>query len=124
MTADEAKAFLALGIHRDHRMKKDAPANPFADRAKPAIPAFAGLEVDLAGVLDRKNMSARRGNNRAFAPPRHQSLHSHSGIGEKPVKPHFRTALTRRQATDANATGMHNPLEERRPPLSRRRSSN
>src|ERR1700752_3046351 len=95
-----------------------------ADLAEPAPALRRGIEVDLAGVLDRQHMAARYCRNRAFAPAFDDALRRHLGIAEKAVEPHLQRTVTFGEAPQANILARNHAFDERRPPLSRRQSPN
>src|SRR5438552_16712355 len=69
-------------------------------------------------------MAAFRRGHRAFAPALDHACGRHLGIAEKAVEPHFPGADTPGQPPQADILARNHAFDERRPPLSRRRSPN
>ncbi|WP_246757015.1 hypothetical protein, partial [Bradyrhizobium neotropicale] len=69
-------------------------------------------------------MAARNRRNRAFAPAFDNTLRCHLGVAEKAVEPHLQRAVTLGKPPQANILARNHAFDERRPPLSRRRSPN
>src|SRR5258707_5056429 len=95
-----------------------------ADLPEPAPASCRGCEVDFAGVLDRQHMAAFCRRHRAFAPAFDHACGRHLGIAEKAVEPHFLGAVAFSQSPQADIIARNHAFDERRPPLSRRRSPN
>ena len=58
LTAQKSEASAVIRINRQHRMQQHAVIVALADLPEPAPALWLGVEVDLAGVLDRQNMAA------------------------------------------------------------------
>src|SRR5712671_1683413 len=124
LTAQQAKTAAVLGVHRQHRVQQHPVAVALADLSEPAPASCRGCEVDFAGVLDRQYMAAFCRRHRAFAPAFDDTGRCHLGIAEKAVEPHFPAAIAFCQSPQADITARNHAFDERRPPLSRRRSPN
>src|SRR5437667_173184 len=124
LAAQQTKTAAAFGIHRQHRVQQHPAAVALTYYPKPA-PAFcSGGKIDFAGVLDRQHMAAFRRGHRAFAPALDHACGRHLGIAEKAVEPHFPGADAPGQPPQADILARDHAFDERRPPLSRRRSPN
>src|SRR5882757_8765949 len=100
-----------------------------ADFAQSAPALFRRIEVDLAGVLNRQNMTAGDRRNCAFSPAFDDPLGCHLVIAEKAVEPHLDRAVSLGavslgETPQAYVLARDHASDKRRPPLSRRRSPN
>src|SRR3954471_2933200 len=92
--------------------------------SEPAPALCRGCEVDLTGILDRQHMTAFRRSSRTLAPAFDDVFDGHLGIAEKAVEAHLPGANPSCQPPQADVLARNHAFEQRRPPLSRRRSPN
>ena len=119
----QAEAAAAVRVNRHHGMQQQAP--PAALGFTQSAPASRyGVEIDLAGVLDRQHMPASRRHGGLITPPLDQPINGHARICEKSPKPNLQRPLPIPQLTHANYRARNHALEKHRPLLSRRRSPN
>lgn len=81
-------------------------------------------EIDLAGILDRQHMPARRRKPGLLAPAGKQRFQSHLLVSQKAAIPDDLRTMAMRCPPPARTGARNHSLEKRRPPLSRRRSPN
>lgn len=93
LSGQKTEATAVIGVHRQQWVQQHAVVITFADLAKPASAFRCGVEVNLAGILDRQHMTALDCGDRAFAPAFDQSLGRHLVITEKAVEPYFNRPL-------------------------------
>ena len=124
LTAQQAKAAAALGIHRQHRVQQHPVGVAVANLAEPAPALCRRGKIDPAGILDRQHMAAFSRGDRALAPAFDHPGGRHLGIAEKAVEPHFPGTDASCQPPQADILARDHAFDERRPPLSRRRSPN
>ena len=102
-------------------MQQHAAADSFADLPKTAPALRRGSEVEFAGVLHRQNMPAASRRRSLLAPALDQPSNRHLRIGKKAAKTNF-VRSPAGQPANADMLARNHALEQRRPPLSRRRS--
>ena len=124
LAGDQPQAGVALGIQRQHRMQQQAAADALANLTQPAPSLGGGLKIDLTRVLDRQHMPAGRRNPGPFAPAREQCAQCHLLVGEKPIILDDLRTMSPRRPPQTGACTRDHAFEQRRPPLSRRRSPN
>ncbi|MEY9143084.1 hypothetical protein ABIF00_001068 [Bradyrhizobium elkanii] len=124
LPTQKSKTAAIVGIHGQQRMQQHAVVIALADFAEPAPALRRGVEVDLAGVLDRQHMAALYRGNRAVAPAFDDPLRRHLVVAEKAVEPHLQRTITPGKPPQADRLARNHAFDERRPPLSRRRSPN
>ncbi|MGL3105293.1 hypothetical protein [Bradyrhizobium sp. BR 1432] len=124
LPAQKSKTVAVIGIHSQQRMQQHAVVIAFADFSEPAPALRCGVEVDLAGVLDGQHVAALYRSDRAFAPAFDDPLHRHLVMAKKAVEPHFQRAVPPGELPKADSFAHNHAFDERRPPLSRRRSPN
>jgi hypothetical protein len=88
--ADQSKAVLGDGIHRDHRMQDDPAADSFADCAQTAGVGVARAEIDVARVLNGQNVPPRDGGSGFFAPSGDDAFDRHTRIAKQSAKSDFK----------------------------------
>ena len=108
---DEAEHRAPIGVHRDHRMKRQAEA-------------FL-VHPQRRGVLNGKHVPAGDLGAGARPGPSHHLLDRHLGIVQKPGNPHLASAVAPKPPhADALAAMRDKPLIQKHPPFSRRSSPN
>ena len=124
LAVQQAKAAAALGVGCQHRVQQYPTAIAVTDLSEPP-PAFGSRsKIDFAGILDRQHMAAFNCGYRALAPALDQAPGRHPDIAKKAVELHFPGADAFGQPPQANILARDHAFDERRPPLSRRRSPN
>src|SRR5260221_616916 len=112
------------GIDGQHRVQQHAEHIALADLAK-AAPVVAGRrELDIAGVLDRQYVAITNGAARLLAPAFDKLLLGYALIGDKPPEAHLLRPGATGKPSGADRSHAYRSTEQRRPPLSRRRSPN
>jgi hypothetical protein len=124
LAAQKPQAGAIVCIHRQQRMQQNAVVIALADFPKPAPASRRGVEVDLAGVLDRQHMAACDRRNRTFTPAFDDPFRRHLVVAEKAVEPHFQRTVAPGKPPQAHILARDHASDKRRPPLSRRRSPN
>src|SRR5258708_5651034 len=93
-TAHQAKAGVALGVHRDHRMRHDAVGIAFLHRSQAATALRGGGEFHLRGVLDRQYMAAADRRSGSQAPSLDDLRRRHLLVSEETARLLFATTAT------------------------------
>jgi hypothetical protein len=124
LAAQQTETAAIFSVHGQHRVQQHPAAVALADLAEPAPAVGGGRKVDLAGALDRQDMAAGGGRDSALAPAFDHPGEGHLGIAEEPIEPHLLGALAVRKPPQADVRARDHAFEQRRPPLSRRRSPN
>ena len=92
----QAQTGSVSGINRQHHMGQRPAADPLADLARTTQAGSSGCKIELAGVLDRQNMTTRYRCRRPITPALDQPIHRHLAIGDEPTKPNVvRSPLTK-----------------------------
>ncbi len=124
VTTGQSETDPAVGIDRHHGMQEHATGITFTDFAEPAPTSPLGVELDLAGVLDRQHMTLTDGSRRLQAPAFNQFVDRDLRIVYKPPERHVRSPVALRHLAQADAARAKHSPEKRRPLLSRRTSPN
>src|SRR5487761_2141356 len=123
ISAHQAQAGVALGVHRDHRVRHHAVRIPFLHRPQAAAALRGGREFHLRGILNRQPVPPGGGRAGQIAPSLDNSRRRYFRVGEKPTRSQFATTVTT-QPAQADRLARDHSFEDRTPPLSRRRSPN
>jgi hypothetical protein len=124
LPAYKTQAGTALGVERKHGMQQHAPSIAFLDLAKIAPIVRGRREFDLAGILQSQNMPALHRKPGLIAPAFDHTFHRHRIIAEKAPEPDLLRMVALGEPAQAYRFAQHHALEQRRPPLLRRRSPN
>jgi hypothetical protein len=119
----QAQTGVAVGIHRDHRMRNDPVSVAFLHRPQAAAALCGGREFHLRGVLDRQHVPSGDSSTGQITPPVDDLRGSYFRIGEEPPRLQFAATATT-QPAQADRLARDHPFEDRAPPLSRRTSPN
>jgi hypothetical protein len=104
---EQSEAFLRARVHRQDRMHEQPDIAAVADRSQAALTAALRLIVDLAGVLDREHMPARRSCAGQHRPMRHHLLHRDRLVGQESPELHLLRAIVRELAYRDRLTLAH-----------------
>ena len=110
-----------LGVDRQRRMDEEADVRAIADPAKAALAPGLGLIIDLARVLDQKDVPAGRCGSRPLRRRAQDFIRRHSGVAEEAGKPDLLRPIVG-QFAQARADAHAHPLQ-RLPPLFSSRTS-
>jgi hypothetical protein len=119
--AGEPQKSASLGVHRQRRMHEQADIRAIADCAQAALAPGLRLIIDLARVLDQKDMSAGRCDSGPLRRRAQDFVNSHSGVAEEARKPDLLRPIVG-QFAQARADAPAHALQ-RLPPLFSSRSS-
>ena len=105
-------------------MQQHAASIAFGDLAQAAPTSPPGMELDLARILDRQDMTPADRSWRLQAPAFNQLIDRDLRIVHKPPERHVRSPVAPRHLAQTDAACAKHSPEKRRPLLSRRTSPN
>src|SRR5215470_14360214 len=122
LAAGKPKTGAAIRINRYHGVQEHAKNIAFPNLSEPAPVVLRGGKFNIAGVLDRQNVTISNRYPCLLAPAFNQPVNRHVRIGYETPIPHLLTPHTTCNPAQANTARVKHATEKRRPPLSRRRS--
>src|SRR5262245_49066294 len=123
LPSDQTQTAAVGRVNRHHAVQQQAPPAALGF-AQSAPPSRSGVEINLAGVLDRQHMPASGRNRGLLTPSLDQPISRHSRICEKSPKPNLQRPLPIPCLPQANRGARNHAMEKHRPLLSRRPSPN
>src|SRR6266702_4750728 len=122
LAAGKPKTSARNRINCHHRVQEHAKNIAFPDLSQLAPVVCSRRKLDVAGILDRQDVTVTNRNPRLLAPAFNPFFNRHPSIGHETPEAHLLTPHTACDPAQTNAARTKHATEKRRPPLSRRRS--